>query len=261
MKRGPEFYGRTAVYRLYDEAGDLLYIGIANAPEYRWKMHKLEKWWWHEVARKEVAAWYDTRAEARAVERRDSLAERPRYDRYLPQNRLPDEERQARGKACEGKALRAIMEDIRSGAFPEMTSLPPERDLANRYGLARITFHGALVQAEKMGLLTSKHPRWLVLDPSSEAAQMVRAHGVVYGLAYALYGLHTPFRKDDLIARIRMPKAAAAGELGELRKAGLAEAKYTDRTTVLWTLLPKQLPPPLPGWRSVEDVPLHDDLF
>ena len=73
-----DFNRRTALYRLYDDDGVLLYIGIAFSPEARWKDHT-RKPWWHLVAKKAVE-WYDTRllaleAEARAVE-----SERPVYN-------------------------------------------------------------------------------------------------------------------------------------------------------------------------------------
>lgn len=40
-----------ALYRLYDAAGRLLYVGITWNPVRRWEKHKRLKSWWSEVAR------------------------------------------------------------------------------------------------------------------------------------------------------------------------------------------------------------------
>lgn len=69
MSRPP---GRTAVYRLYDDAGDLLYVGVAKNPPARWKYHARHKAWWQEVADREICWHADRdaalRAEAAAIE-------------------------------------------------------------------------------------------------------------------------------------------------------------------------------------------------
>lgn len=46
--------GPTALYRLYDETGSLLYIGITTDPERRWKEHRTWQGWWPAVARKDL---------------------------------------------------------------------------------------------------------------------------------------------------------------------------------------------------------------
>jgi predicted GIY-YIG superfamily endonuclease/antitoxin (DNA-binding transcriptional repressor) of toxin-antitoxin stability system len=66
---------RTALYRLYDAAGTLLYIGISHQPDVRFEQHAKLKDWWPRVARREVE-WFDDRpsaaaAEAAAIRRED----------------------------------------------------------------------------------------------------------------------------------------------------------------------------------------------
>jgi predicted GIY-YIG superfamily endonuclease len=58
----------VAVYRLFDGAGNLLYVGISKDPFVRWQEHQ-SKAWWRRVARYEVQ-WFPSRAEARAEEKR-----------------------------------------------------------------------------------------------------------------------------------------------------------------------------------------------
>lgn len=70
---------RTALYRLYDAADQLLYIGISFNPAKRGYQHAMASPWWHDVARKEIT-WYETRPDAEAAERDAVLAERPLYN-------------------------------------------------------------------------------------------------------------------------------------------------------------------------------------
>src|SRR5258706_587012 len=69
----------TAVYRLYNAARDLLYVGMSSSPETRWKNHARAQPWWapDRVALAEVV-WYETRAEAAAAERQAIKTENPR---------------------------------------------------------------------------------------------------------------------------------------------------------------------------------------
>lgn len=65
----------VAVYRLFDNAGRLLYVGISKDPFNRWQEHAGKRWW-PEVASYE-ARWHATRADARAEEKRAMGAEGP----------------------------------------------------------------------------------------------------------------------------------------------------------------------------------------
>ncbi|MFF2650558.1 GIY-YIG nuclease family protein [Streptomyces sp. NPDC058045] len=59
---------RTALYRIYDASGVLLYVGITQNVEERWTAHERDKSWWPQVAAKTVE-WFDTRPLALAAER------------------------------------------------------------------------------------------------------------------------------------------------------------------------------------------------
>ncbi len=69
----------TAVYRLTAEAGDLLYVGITDSPERRWKDHAKDKPWWPQVASRSIR-WYPTRGLALAAEADAIRTEQPRYN-------------------------------------------------------------------------------------------------------------------------------------------------------------------------------------
>lgn len=68
--------GETSVYRLYDQADRLLYVGVASIPESRWRDHSSDKAWWPDVARKTVN-WHPTYAGALTEEAHAILAEEP----------------------------------------------------------------------------------------------------------------------------------------------------------------------------------------
>lgn len=75
-----DFSRRTALYRLFDAEGRLLYIGIAFNPDSRWAGHAASKSWWLDVAEKRIE-WHETRSKAVAAERAAIAAELPLYNK------------------------------------------------------------------------------------------------------------------------------------------------------------------------------------
>jgi hypothetical protein len=69
----------TALYRLYDDAGALIYVGISNRWIRRVGRHAATKDWWREVATVTRQVW-PSRAEALAAEALAIRTERPRYN-------------------------------------------------------------------------------------------------------------------------------------------------------------------------------------
>jgi predicted GIY-YIG superfamily endonuclease len=69
----------TALYRLRDNQGDLLYVGISSAPPQRWAKHAIDKKWWPEVADLSLE-WFDTRTKALDAEARAIKVEQPRHN-------------------------------------------------------------------------------------------------------------------------------------------------------------------------------------
>lgn len=70
----------TALYRLFDEAGRLLYIGITTNPEQRFSSHASTAPWWPLVADKKVE-WLSNRQGAERAEVEAIKAEGPLYNR------------------------------------------------------------------------------------------------------------------------------------------------------------------------------------
>lgn len=75
----PETPIPTALYRLRDQVGELLYVGITDNPERRWKDHGKDKPWWAQVADRSVE-WLPSRDRAVAAEAEAIRAERPRHN-------------------------------------------------------------------------------------------------------------------------------------------------------------------------------------
>ena len=69
----------NVLYRLYDQDGQLLYVGITSDVVARMAGHRADKWWWDEVADKRFD-YYETRAELEAVERLSIIQEKPLYN-------------------------------------------------------------------------------------------------------------------------------------------------------------------------------------
>lgn len=69
----------TALYRLFDQDGALLYIGIAVDPEVRLRVHSREKTWWPQVAQRSIE-WFASRPEAEAAEIQAITSESPTHN-------------------------------------------------------------------------------------------------------------------------------------------------------------------------------------
>lgn len=69
----------TALYRLYDAEGRLLYVGISNSPYRRWAQHSVEQSWWPQVVTHKLE-WHEDRNAAMAAEREAVQSERPTWN-------------------------------------------------------------------------------------------------------------------------------------------------------------------------------------
>lgn len=78
LSEAPTLTG-TAVYRLYDAEGCLLYVGVSCRPEQRFAQHATEKVWWCDVATIEMAH-HANRSDALVAEREAIKEMCPRYN-------------------------------------------------------------------------------------------------------------------------------------------------------------------------------------
>lgn len=70
---------RTALYRLYGDGDQLLYVGITERLGERWAAHMRRKPWWSNV-RRQTVHWYPTRSKAANAEVAAIVDEKPLYN-------------------------------------------------------------------------------------------------------------------------------------------------------------------------------------
>jgi predicted GIY-YIG superfamily endonuclease len=75
----PESPERTALYRLFDSAGALLYVGITGNPENRLRAHRKDKEWWPEVDGISIE-WFESRHKASQAETQAIATESARHN-------------------------------------------------------------------------------------------------------------------------------------------------------------------------------------
>lgn len=151
--------GGWARYRLYDEAGTLLYVGSSNDPPDRFSALSLNTWW-PEVTRREVT-WYATKREARAAEAQSVLSESPVHNVRLRSSDLTEvvgvrmtaqelaDLDGARGQLSRSEWLRRVLlaaEPRKSGKY-SINSLPPAAGGCQQSALGR-TAEKAATQSE-----------------------------------------------------------------------------------------------------------------
>ena len=153
---------RTALYRLYDTDDRLLYVGIANNPERRWKQHAYEKadLWWHEVTDKTVE-WFESREKAAAAEIIAIRAEYPRYNDAHTEESYEDYIRRVGGEQPPWKRgpngyvqLAELLKDlICRGAWSAGERVPPLEYIRRQFGVAAGTLQRALIVLQVSGLI------------------------------------------------------------------------------------------------------------
>lgn len=175
---------RTALYRLYDAEGRLLYIGITDNPRRRWVQHaaKQADAWWPDVARKSIE-WFPSRGAAEAAEVRAIEREGPPYNsRHVVNWPNPPEGLKRRTRAPSERVaehnFRLFMRgvdfqresananlsvpemvalklrcDIASGLYPVGTRLPIGHDLCARFGISSTTLSRGIALLKSQGLL------------------------------------------------------------------------------------------------------------
>ena len=75
---------KTALYRHFDTAGRLLYVGISLSAVQRLAQHRQTAHWFQELARVDVE-WHSSRSKARAAEIHAISTEAPLCNRWRPQ--------------------------------------------------------------------------------------------------------------------------------------------------------------------------------
>lgn len=238
MSRTAPTSGPTAVYRLWDADGQLLYVGCSHDPRARYVEHERLQPWWPAVDRYEEI-WCDTRKEAEAAERIAIGAEQPAYNstdadgRYqVPRARVSEKE------AAEARrVVRARLEaDLRLGRYPQHRFLPTPVELGREYGHAARDIVAALDELQGHDLVLRVHSnRYVPAAPGRSRKETAR--GLM--LQEVIDSLGTgPFSRKDI--------RTLTG-----RSAGVVDRYVADLVTE-GRLEPVGLRRPQEGGRAVE---------
>ncbi|MFF0166774.1 GntR family transcriptional regulator [Streptomyces prasinus] len=153
--------GKSALYRLYDSAGILLYVGISHYPDVRLKEHAGDKLWWHHVARHEIS-WLDSREEALAAEAKAMLEERPLYNGYHHLGRGWPQKAREYDATAERTAVREGMRAaLERGDYKRGTRLQGA-PVGRQFGVSALIAHLALHELVDEGLLTWRNRHFRV---------------------------------------------------------------------------------------------------
>lgn len=76
--------GAVALYRAFNEEGDLLYVGISSNPKQRWIEHACSKQWWRSEVHRKTVEWFPTRLAAARAEALAVRSELPTRNLALP---------------------------------------------------------------------------------------------------------------------------------------------------------------------------------
>lgn len=162
----------TALYRFFDTEGKLLYAGITGDPAKRWPGHK-GKLWWPEIASMTIE-WFDTRAEAAALERRAIRNEAPQHN-IIHMLRAP-------APPAPLPAYRRLADDLRTaittGHYQPGDTLPKLSDLMAQYDISKTTVAEAIALLEAEGLVEAVRRRGTIVRARPTPRRLTRARHV-----------------------------------------------------------------------------------
>lgn len=156
--------GWVALYRFYDTADQLLYVGITSAPSSRWAHHRhfAEGTWWSSAVRKRVR-WYATRAEAARAEtdaiRREAplwnVAGAPSSNPRLSIRRFSEATTGCEHDQCNADMMiyQVIASEIAAGEPGVGEMVPPLRSVTARFGVSPRVARNAIAMLKEDGLI------------------------------------------------------------------------------------------------------------
>ena len=136
---------KTALYRHYNAAGELLYVGITDCLSARDKQHAAKSDW-HGDVRKTATKWFYTRAEARAAEAMAIVTDAPIYNVHCAV-RKPDGVNDIGARVLTVRAGACMSQD----EFAKLLGVKRSRLSLWECGAQRLSITGALAIHAKFG--------------------------------------------------------------------------------------------------------------
>jgi DNA-binding transcriptional regulator YhcF (GntR family)/predicted GIY-YIG superfamily endonuclease len=156
---------RFALYRLFDAADRLLYVGISANPEGRFAQHAASRSWWPDVARTTIT-WLADRTEAERAEANAIAAENPLRNMSKQYVRIPSAEPFG---PDDGPPVLRITADIRAaiygGTWATGQRLPASVAIARDYAVSAATVSRALRMLRDEGLVSLEQGRGTFAQP------------------------------------------------------------------------------------------------
>ncbi|MFJ8208137.1 GntR family transcriptional regulator [Streptomyces sp. NPDC096033] len=150
----------TALYRYFDEAGHLLYVGISHDPDMREDQHRNRRW--YSLAAERTVTWYPNRAAALKAETEAIGIERPEHNNLhnwetvaFPCKHWPSLRDLRSGKSLE--LTRLMRAEITEGRWLPGQKLPRQAALAEAVDLNVDAGIRATKALWKEGLLERPH--------------------------------------------------------------------------------------------------------
>lgn len=144
--------GRTALYRFFDAAGNLLYVGVTKNPKSRWQTHALEQCWWHLVTRNEVT-WCPSRREAAAAEKQAIRDEDPVYNYIWKKERVTRLAGELPPDPFLEPFVNAMRDEILAGKYPPGHVFLDDLATALSLGVSLTTFSKAFYALQREELV------------------------------------------------------------------------------------------------------------
>lgn len=158
----PESAEPTALYRFFDSAGQLLYVGVSGDTENRWRQHAESKPWWSEVADK-TTEWLASRPEALDAERIAIRTEKPLYNHQNAVSPILDEITRWGPGEIPGRPwspyefiANELKGFIQSGSMRAGDRFPTVRTLMDVYGVTSLTVQRALNLLKAQGFAVGR---------------------------------------------------------------------------------------------------------
>ncbi|GHB55755.1 hypothetical protein GCM10010331_49500 [Streptomyces xanthochromogenes] len=158
MSAPPE---RTALYRYFDAADQLLYVGISFDPDVRWEGHQVYATW-RDAAVRRTETWFPARSEALAAEKQAIRTEQPLHNRAHNYDVVADGYQDwpslrdlKRGKAA--RLAELISTEIAEGRWLPGQRIPPPEALAAATEVGRSTTDTALRRLKDANHLVARY--------------------------------------------------------------------------------------------------------
>ncbi|WP_319596255.1 GntR family transcriptional regulator [Streptomyces sp. ID05-04B] len=253
--------GETALYQFFNEAEQLLYVGITGNPQTRWADHRryaATTWW--PLAVRVTVGWFADRTEAVAAELQVIRTAAPLYnsggapsphreqrpgERLCPRVNMERFYEATRGgfhlpgrpwRNMDTAVAETIAEDIANGELPEGSPMPSATELVNRFGVSVNTARRAIRQlvvageVEARGLGSGTRYFVTIKQKPQQGDPMPTTTDPRANLyAFAMLGKeHSPSNSDAASEKINAFRAAVLREAADALDESEVLRDFTD---------------------------------